>query len=263
MKLKALPILQQFSGEGESTSSSSGGSGSIEVSAERDLWADLQSDLEELIKNECIEFKDNLSQNSSDAAPAAAEGGGDCGYVRINRTVGLVQMKAPQTVLDSAEEVIRRVEDIASRRLLVEARIIAVSKDHTFEKGGNISGKAGEFVGGTHGGKNELNVASELSKAILGGFSNESAFGSSLGFIGNDLKAAVRYAESFGTTYQLMKPTIEVMDRQRAVMIDGRNEVYFIGTREDDDDPDTTDPVTYSDKYQFCGYSVLCCCSNW
>lgn len=259
---QTLNYSSTVSGEGDNTTSSSGGSGTIETTFERDLWAELKSDLEELITKTCDEFTDTVSANAEGAESASSEDS-NCGYVRINPTVGLVQMKAPQGILSSAEEIIRRVEEVASRRLLVEARIIAVSKDRSFEKGGQFGAKDedGKIVLKTASGNSPINVSSLLNNADLAGFSAENAFGGSLGVFTSNLDAAVRFAESFGTTYQLMQPTIEVMDRQRAVMVDGRNEVYFIGEREQDtsDDPDRGDTLTYEDKYQFVGiqFSVV------
>ena len=52
--------------------------------------------------------------------------------------------------------------------------------------------------------------------------------GGFLGIRDNSIQAVVRFIESFTTSYQLMKPTLEVMDRQKAVLIDGRNDVYFV-----------------------------------
>lgn len=258
---QTLSFSSTVSGEGDSASASSGGSGNIETTFERNLWAELKSDLEELIAKTCNEYMDTVS--SEEGESATSDMTGDCGYVRINPTVGLVQMKAPQGILNSAEEIIRRVEDVASRRLLVEARIIAVSKDHSYEKGGNLGLKDedNKLALQTYGGTQNVTVSSLLSNAVLSGFSSETSFGGSAGIFTENLDAAVRFAESFGTTYQLMQPTMEVMDRQRAVMIDGRNEVYFIGEREEDtsDDPDVGDTITYEDKYQFVGiqFSVV------
>ena len=244
-------------GGGDGATSTSGGSGSIDTVVDRDVWAELQKDLEDLIAKNCQELKDNLSTMTTGATDAATEtvssqiSDDECGYVRINATVGLVQMRAPQAVLKQAEQVINRVEEIASRRLLVEARIIAVSKDHSYDKDGGISGNSdtNDRVFAQTGSKDS--ISTKISDFVGGTF----------GWRSDNLDAIVQFAETFGTTYQLMQPTMEVMDRQRAMMIDGRNEVYFIAETEeqavDSGNGDTT--KSYVDKYQFVGiqFSVV------
>ena len=237
----------------------SGGSGQVITTNSRNLWKELGVDLTDLIERTCSELKDNHSfandDNTVNSAEieASASGDDDCGYVRINPNVGLVQMRAPQSVLNAADDIIRKVEDIASRRLLVEARIIAVTKKHGFERGNQVaaSDSDNEFNAVLRG--DNVNVSAQLTNALLG-FTETSAYGGAFQTRINNIDAAVRLAESFGTTYQLMQPTMEVMDRQRGVMIDGRNEKYFIIEREEETtDLGTEETITAEEKTQFVG----------
>lgn len=221
-------------GEG-GTSSDSGGSASTVIRGVRDLWKELEGDLTDLIDKSCD--IGTPAPVNPDAAPVASGGGNsECGYVRINKTVGLVQMRAPQRLLDEADEIIRRVEDIASRRLLVEARIIAVTRTRDFERGGKLDTgfAAGKDTLGA--GFTGANVSSDIQNPCLDddcsitgqilGLVSTAGGGGFVGFSGDRLEAAVRMVEQFGTTYQLMQPTLELMDRQRAMLIDGTNQRY-------------------------------------
>ncbi|MFT7432794.1 MAG: hypothetical protein ACI9TY_000415 [Alphaproteobacteria bacterium] len=250
-----------FSGEGSSGSTESGGSGNISMSSTRNLWDDLEEDLTALVDKSCEEMRSGMqsllaAEDGGAVQQTSDSGSYECGYVRINRTVGMIQMRAPQSVLNSADEIVRHVKDIASRRLMVEARIIAVAKKHGFEQGSEI--KSGHDEGDTYGfaskGQN-VSIAAAISNGLLG--MSGTGYGGAANYVGGNLDAAVNLAENFGTTYQLMQPMMEVMDRQKAIMIDGRNEKYFLITEEveDDGDPTTIDPTTTSaeEKTQFVG----------
>tara|TARA_R110000868_G_scaffold218576_1_gene469015 strand:+ start:158820 stop:160625 length:1806 start_codon:yes stop_codon:yes gene_type:complete len=245
-----------FSGEG-AASSISGGAGSVDISSERTLWDDLENDLSALVDKSCEEMKTNMAsllpstEEGGAGAPSVTDTGSyECGYVRINRTVGMIQMRAPQSVLHSADEIIRHVQDIASRRLMVEARIIAVSKKHGFEQGGEIKSLKGGKYGFASSGEN-VSISAAITDGLL---ALTGDYGGAFNYSGGTLDAAVRLAESFGTTYQLMQPMMEVMDRQKGIMIDGRNEKYFLITNEKETDSGiTTTTTSAEEKTQFVG----------
>lgn|GEM_PF-1373491 len=258
-----------------SSSSSSGGSGSgtqtaggsttVTIHYQRNLWKDLQDDLQALINSNCAPNGDaidsTVSTGSSTLLPPPSGNGGSsslpessllqpastggsstsgssgsstddassyrCGYVRINNAVGLIQMRAPRTVLDQANEIIQRVEDVASRRLLLEARVLAVTRTRNFDQQANL--KLGQKQGGaTISGGFSGSITAALS-GVLANYSGSNL--STVGGIsvqGKNLDAVVGLLEKYGTTYELMHPMMELMDRQRATLIDGKNQKYFI-----------------------------------
>lgn len=242
----------------------SGSTVNVVVREDRDLWGDLQNDLQTLLAHSCPAAQNDSSNTSGSSLlpPPSTSGssitplsvGGttaassltpstagtsdatqsipnSCGYVRVNRAVGLVQMQAPRSVLNTADQIIHKAQDIASRRLLVEARVMAVERTRSLNQGTDfaVSGRQGGgtfnygFTPGTTPlrGDSNISVAGSLATLLAtggGGFVSAQA---------SSLDAVARLVESYGTTYQLMEPTMEVMDRQKAVMIDGRNEIYF------------------------------------
>lgn len=245
---------------GSSGGQSAGGSTKVSVKYERDLWKDLEADLNELIKNGCPAPLDAGSTAQPEAAllpppngsgtpdaslisptvseptptPAASatgEGASTCGYVRINSGVGLIQMRAPRAVLDEADEIINRVSDVASRRLLLEARVMAVSRTRDFNQKSNLQiGRPDRNGGTTTSGGFSGSVTSALSNALTS-FTTTNPNLSTVGGIAvqnNNLNAVMALLENYGTTYELMHPMMELMDRQRGTLIDGRNEKYFV-----------------------------------
>lgn len=245
---------------GSSGSQSAGGSNKVSIKYERNLWKDLEDDLNGLIGSNCPAQLDasstyNPEQTATLLPPPSATGNGAqqdkslvqpqpqqqavapaadsrneaqrCGYVRINKSVGLIQMKAPRAVLDEANEIIQRVQDIASRRILLEARVLAVSRNRNFNQ------QAGLKIGGKQDGTTmSSSFIGSVTSALTRDLATYTASG--LDTVGGvsvkngNLDAVVGVLEKYGTTYELMHPMMELMDRQRATLIDGRNEKYFI-----------------------------------
>lgn len=241
-------------GGSSSGSQSAGGSAKVTVKYERDLWKDLEGDLNELIKNSCPSPLDSESVVTEDTSLLPPPTGDSqdasvvqslpitppvtspedpttstpsCGYVRINSSVGMIQMRAPRAVLEEANEIINRVQDVASRRLMLEARVMAVSRTRNFNQQANL--RLGRTDDGT-------TTATSFNGSVTAALSNALAnfSGSNLSTIGgvavrnNNLDAVIALLENYGTTYELMHPMMELMDRQRATLIDGRNEIYFV-----------------------------------
>lgn len=285
------------SGSSGSSSTSAGGKNKVVVSSKRNLWDELQNDLQDLIDNSCNSSEGGLTSapiNQANVAPTAGllpppsvagSAGGDpslltpvpqpqaavpastasaasenakCGYVRINRAVGLVQMRGPKSVLDEANEIIRRVEDIAGRRLLLESRVLAVSRSRGFDQRGKIGGGAGDKQGGgAIGAGYNGSITATLAHEIAT-FGAASLGGTSVGpggvyFQNNNLDIVMGLVEKYGTTYELMHPMMELMDRQRATLIDGRNEKYFIIESESTTGTSTTTNKSLSERSQFIG----------
>lgn len=261
--------------ESGSGGQSAGGSSQVTIKYERDLWKDMEDDLNELIKNNCPSEIDAASSSDEEGATASAEllpppssegstatsdtlmtGGsssesssGDadttstestasaqseiaCGYVRVNRSVGTVQMRAPHNVLEEANDIIQRTANIANRRLMLEARVIAVSKARNYDQRGGFSlGRRSSNLDDTSMGFGAPGgIAASLSRA-LNSFGTTSGGANNLaGFAlqNQNLDAVVSFLERYSTTYQLMHPVMELMDRQRGTLIDGTNKKYFV-----------------------------------
>ena len=281
---RVVNYVSEFGSDGGDDSgggtSTIGGSANIEVTSSRDLWQEMYQNITDLIDKSCepassgdgllsppgtetalIPVEETSTEESGEEGGEGEDsqdgGSYECGYVRVNKAVGLVQMRAPQSIIDEADEIIKRIEDIASRRLMVEARVIAVTRNRDFEAGGKFGG--GFNLPGTDrnisgGFVPSLNSYTPSITGRVASFLNNGD-GGLIGSTGDTLEATVRLVETFGTTYQLMQPTIEVMDRQTATLIDGRNERYFIreGSVEEDDAGNRIRNVTAEERVQFVG----------
>ncbi|RYG61570.1 MAG: hypothetical protein EON60_03070 [Alphaproteobacteria bacterium] len=265
---------------GSSGSQSAGGSTKVSILYERNLWKSIEDDLNELIKSNCPSPLDAGDAVQPDAAilppPTGSEQDPDllqpvqtqsvaatdptgqpvapnCGYVRINSSVGLIQMRAPRAVLDEANEIITRVADVASRRLLLEARVLAVSRTRNFNQMANF--QVGRRDNGT-------TTATSYNGSVTAALNNALATftgGSNMSTIGgvvvrnNNLDAIISLLENYGTTYELMHPMMELMDRQRATLIDGRNEKYYIPNTETVTGTATSSSQSFEERNQFLG----------
>lgn len=239
---------------------------------DRDLIAELQNGLDALLQEACKDSSSSSSVSGQRRGMLNPPGGSgstgavstiqsSCGYVQINRSVGLIQMQAPRVVLEAADALIKRTEEIASRRLLVEARIIAVNRDRSFSQGSDgaariDTGNKSDISFGFGGGGLETGGNFQLApnESIAGFLSGLSGAGGAFGIRDTSIQGIINFLETFTTTYQLMQPTMEVMDRQKAVMIDGRNDVFFI--RESQvitGEGDSVNNVTATERRQFEG----------
>jgi hypothetical protein len=287
------------SDSGGGSSTSAGGKNKVTVTTTRNLWEELQKDLEDLLENTCSDTSGALSSatinqevmeatttllpppsststagdnaifpaaipagNSSSNAGATSSTAGagepNCGYVRINTAVGLVQMRASKAVLDEADEIIRRVSDIAGRRLLLESRVLAVSRTRGFDQRGAVRGGLGDRtdsgVGSlTSGGSITATIARELATLSGASIAGNNFNPGGVAFRNNNLEAVLGLIEQYGTTYELMHPLMELMDRQRATLIDGRNEKYFVITTESTTGTSTTTNNSLDERSQFLG----------
>ena len=291
----------EMSGSSDNSTQSAGGTNKVTIKYERNLWQDLENDLNALIDSNCDDNAEGSGSGSTgsmarapttapmllpppssgasgdpklisgstpmpaftaSAAPTGSSGVTNCGYVQINPNVGLVQMRAPQPVLEEANDIIQRVEEVASRRLLLEARVIAVSRKRGFDQSNRL-----RFGG-------RLNEKTFKEKETNGGFSGSGSISSALAaslqnlsgtvsgqtvnlggvFVRSDnLEAIIGALEQFGTTYELMHPTMELMDRQRATLIDGKNEKYFVVKTETTTGTATTTSQDVEERTQFLG----------
>lgn len=252
------------SGGGGSGSMSAGGSSKVTVTYERNLWEELKTDLEKLIENNCVgtlgaeaagvatatdsallpppESEDSpttstetptTTPTSTPATTTTAVADGttnpNCGYVRLNTAVGTVQMRAPRNVLDEADQIIRRAEAIANRRLVLEARVLAVTRNRNYDQQGGFATRQSAANDTSIGIGSPGSVAASLSRALTSIGSTSGGTGlAGFSLQNQNLDAVVSFLERYSTTYQLMHPVMELMDRQRGTLIDGTNQKYFI-----------------------------------
>jgi general secretion pathway protein D len=252
------------SSSGSTGGNISGGNSFTRIAENRDLWGELETDLNTLIERSCSEFEETASggvaPNASLLPPPSLLGGAgggapapstasagsrgpvggsfECGYVRINRTVGLVQMRAPLSVLTAADAIVNHVQDVASRRLFVEARVVAVSRERSFDQGADIGGTwrdngsisamgytpAIQALRGNTG-----SIATAIGRLVT---ANVPSGGGFFNYRDANIDAVINFVETFVTTYSMMSPSVEVMDRQKVTLIDGVNDIYFISESE-------------------------------
>ncbi len=180
-----------------------------------------------------------------------------CGYVRVNTAVGTVQMRATRAVLEEADQIIRRTEEIANRRIILEARVLAVTRGRNYDQKGGFSYGRLDTDANSIGLGAPGSIASALSRALNGvaGFGSVSD-GNNLGGFSlknNNLDAVVSFLERYNTTYQLMHPVMELMDRQRATLIDGTNQKYFIVRNTTTTGTATSTSADVEERSQFLG----------
>ncbi len=209
---------------GSSSSSQTKRSGiNVETRSESDFWGSLKLALEALI--------------------GAEEGR----RIVVNPQSGLVLIRAMPSELDMAAEFISITQDTVNRQVMLEAKIIEVELNDSFQAGinwsgiGNIDGTdfmASQVGGGSLlSGNNTSNLNGALGNLDPGaGYSAissaaTSAFGGifSLAIKGQDFAAFLELLQSQGDVQVLSSPRVSTVNNQKAVIKVGGDEFFVTG----------------------------------
>ena len=234
-KRKGLSDIHVSSGEltqSSTQSSSNGGSSStqskrsginVETSSESDFWGAMSLALEALI------------------------GTKDGRRIVINGQSGLVIIRALPSELDSAAEFISITQDTVNRQVMLEAKIIEVELNDSFQSGINWAGigsangtdfMASQIGGGTLlSGNNTSNLNGATGNldpgAAYSAISSAatSAFGGifSLSVKGQDFAAFVEMLKAQGDVQVLSSPRVSTVNNQKAVIKVGGDEFFVTG----------------------------------
>jgi general secretion pathway protein D len=181
----------------------SGSSNSITSSYDGDLWASIEADIKAIM-------------GSKDANAPAGAGGGDSGFVSVNRQASTITVSTTQKNHAMIKEYLERIQQYTSAQVLIEAKVVEVSLNDKFQTG--IDWKAVTDFG------NGININTAIPTSdgnltdvvtIKGATDN------------NNLTSAIQLAQAFGTLRTLSSPRILVLNNQQAVLSFAKNQVYF------------------------------------
>ncbi len=227
---------------GDSGSSSSGGgenSSVINTTTDADFWAELKSSLETIVGSE----KGNK--------------------VAINPQTGMVMVRAMPDEMRVVEEFLQSTQSVATRQVILEARILEVLLSDGFQSGINWAGLAtsntdtllvgqtgggtifgGSGVSGIYGNTGDLNPSDY--GAVNG--TNTSAFGGvfSLALSTTDFNAFIELLKTQGDVQVLSSPRVSTVNNQKAVIKVGSDEFYVTNIESNTNTTTTTSGPTVS-----------------
>ncbi len=217
---KTGQISTSGGGAGGSSNSGgkSGGSGGenssvITTTTDADFWSELKSTLEIII------------------------GQGKGRKIAVNPQTGMVMVRAMPSELRVVEEFLQTTQSVATRQVILEARILEVILSDGFQSGINWASLQGDSVaaltgGGTifsgsgvsdiYGNEGNLSTTTNVSGA------NTSAFGGvfSLALNTPDFNAFIELLKTQGDVQVLSSPRVSTVNNQKAVIKVGSDEFY-------------------------------------
>lgn len=159
------------------------------------------------------------TSSASTASAAAAVGT----FYSLNRQAGTLTVAATERQHEIIRRFLRAIESNASSQVLIEAKIVEVALNESYQSGINWS-RFGNGVVSYSGLFDTVSASTANAGVTPASFTvlSERLFGT-----GVDLSAAVRLLEEFGTTRALSSPRLNAMNNQQAVLTFAENIVYF------------------------------------
>jgi MSHA biogenesis protein MshL len=158
---------------------------------------------------------------TASAAPAVAVVGAGGAFYVVNRQASTLTVSGTEKQHEMIRKFIASVVQNTSSQVLIEAKVVEVTLNDTYQSGIDWS----EFGG------NSLKFEGDLTKSIKGVTDNDVPMMTILknDFLntGIDLSAAVKLLDEFGTTRALSSPRLNAMNNQLAVLSFVENLIYF------------------------------------
>ena len=198
---------------GGATSGDSGGGGNIsstriENASTNAFWASIEANIKDLLKE---------TDKVVPAAATDADGGQtrfrEAASVIVNRETGVVNVRATARQQAKVREFIDKVVAAARRQVMIEATIVEVALNDSYQQGIDWS-RLGSKTWGISGPSLGTNVGSSLSPF-------------SITYLSSNLDIDVRLLESFGTVKVLSSPRLAVLNNQTAMLKVVDEFVYF------------------------------------
>lgn len=155
------------------------------------------------------------------SAPAVATTGANGSFYVVNRQASTLTVSATEKQHEMIKKFINSVVENTSSQVLIEAKVVEVSLNDTYQSG----------INWTNFGGNTLKFSGSLATAVKGTTDNSvplmTVLKNDIFGTGVDLSAAVKLLDEFGTTRALSSPRLNAMNNQQAVLSFVENLIYF------------------------------------
>lgn len=176
---------------------------------------------------------DSIESALKNLVTASSEAGLNTGF-NVNRMTGTVLVTATKKDLERVENYLRRLRNIISRQILVEARIVEVTLSEGLEYGIDWT-----FLDNWQGGA--LNIATNRFRDVVDTASQNFTVGTT----GVSFTALLRALQRQGEIKVLSNPRVSITNGQTALLSVGR-QVDFISKVETTKETDAVGTVTYT-----------------
>lgn len=202
-------------GEGSSDSLNTGSTTSISTTGTNDLWESVTSGIEKILQtSDGGNTETGLAQDTAASAATATAAQKENFYI-INKQAGLVTVSANARKHRKINKFLNKLKESVSAQVLIEAKIVEVSLDETFESGIDWSTVA---FGDNFDVDLQFGSVSDPGNFVALSVGK----GADLG-----IETLVKLAETFGTARTLSSPRLHAVNNQQAVLTFAENKVYF------------------------------------
>lgn len=223
----------------------------LDALGEHELWTDIQTSLEYLLKVYPIKKQtnstttvDNMTLNIVDDTDESLEQ-----QISINKAISVISVYANSKAQKAIESYINKAKGNYGSQVLIEAKVIEVSLNDSYKAG--INWTLTEDTGETD---EDGNIIKNTFLSILGTGGSTSGL-ESLTFNkkikSKDLNIVIDAMQEFGDTKTLSSPRISTLNNQKAKLDFINTLVYFsVEKTEDGEDSDGNTEYTYTSTKQ-------------
>lgn len=236
-------VLSAGGAGGGSGALNSGSTAAITYATESDFWSNMSAALEQILGFR----KQNGMTQAQGEFGAAAQGGGnaeDETFFTVNRQAATLTVSGSSYHHDLIQDYLRKMEEMTSSQVLIEAKIVEVTLDERFQSGINwnqVFSSDYLTLDAAYSQLEDVAVGQNLTQILLGGSSADDP----------SLDALVSLTERFGTTRTLSSPRVHAMNNQQAVVTFATNVLYFdisVEREEDDTVSGTEETLTFESE---------------
>lgn len=152
------------------------------------------------------------------APPPEAE---NATFYSLNRQAGTLMVSATERQHEIVRRFLSAIESNASSQVLIEAKIVEVTLNDSYQTGINWN----KFAVGNVSFSGSFDTVKSSNSSITP--ANITVLSNKLFGTGTDLSSAVRFLDEFGTSRALSSPRLNAMNNQQAVLTFAENIVYF------------------------------------
>lgn len=222
-------------------------SSEVENTSNNQLWITIEQNIKDLIQEEDkiivnkIEKANNSKQKVNNKAETDVGGNTEkvasqepdtqspqqtsetreANHVIVNRETGVIAVRATGRQHKKIEEFLAKVQAGASRQVLIEATLVEVTLDDSYQGGVDWS-RIGTSL------NNSLNISQALTGSSFGtGPVTTLTFASNSDFFKGTFSATMKLLETFGKTRVLSSPKVMALNNQTALLKVVDEKVYF------------------------------------
>jgi len=223
-------------GSSGSSGTTSGSSSAVTSKSDSDFWKQFEAGIKQILTYKETTRVSATSISKQPDAPSAdatednsakletSAGDGSKPFYIINRQASTLTVSGTDKQQDMVKRFLRMMESNISSQVLIEAEILEVDLNDTYQSGVDWTKFGNDQVGFSG---NLSNVSIPATGSPIQGAPSITFLSNNIFGTGTSLSAAASFLDEFGTTRALSSPRLHAMNNQQAVLSFAEGIVYF------------------------------------